>query len=154
VTVHDCWRDVAIALMSSLADAGADPLDPAVVAYNHARNDRTVDASVWAAHAIAGAGSHANDVDYPAPGPEARIRPVEGAPGVIPPRLIVDDQHPCGKRPVRRLAPSGTPAQVWVEHQRVVEMLDAHHQLTTGCCHVCGFERPTVRPRWRRRGTR
>lgn len=129
MTVHDCWRDVAIALMSSLADAGADPLDPAVIAYNHARNDRTVDASVWAARAIAGAGSHANDVDYPAPGPEARIRPVEGAPGVIPPRLIV-------------------------EHQRVVEMLDAHHQLTTGCCHVCGFERPTVRPRWRRRGTR
>lgn len=129
MTVHDCWRDVAIALMSSLADAGADPLDPAVIAYNHARNDRTVGASVWAAHAIAGAGSHANDVDYPAPGPEARIRPVEGAPGVIPPRLIV-------------------------EHQRVVEMLDAHHQLTAGCCHVCGFERPTVRPRWRRRGTR
>ena len=127
MTVHDCWRDVAIALMSSLADAGADPLDPAVIAYNHARNDRTVDASVWAAHAIAGAGSHANDVDYPAPGPEARIRPVEGA----------HERH-----------------HALVELQRVVEMLDAHHQLATGCCHVCGFERPTVRPRWRRRGTR
>lgn len=138
MTVHDCWRDVAIALMSSLADAGADPLDPAVIAYNHARNDRTVDASVWAAHAIAGAGSHANDVDYPAPGPEARIRPVEGAPGVIPPRS----------------ARTSRCSALIVEHQRVVEMLDAHHQLTTGCCHVCGFERPTVRPRWRRRGTR
>jgi len=104
VTVHDCWRDVAIALMSSLADAGADPLDPAVIAYNHARNDRTVDASVWAAHAIAGAGSHANDVDYPAPGPEARIRPVEGAPGVIPPRLIVEHQRVVERAAQRRAA--------------------------------------------------
>jgi hypothetical protein len=44
------WRMVAIALMADLADAGADPLSPAVIAYNHARNgrwDEAFEAAGW-----------------------------------------------------------------------------------------------------------
>lgn len=36
----DKWKEVAIALMSELADRGADPFSAAVRAYNHARNGR------------------------------------------------------------------------------------------------------------------
>jgi hypothetical protein len=41
--------------------------------------------------------------------------------GLVEALFVVDDQHPCGKRPVRRLAPSGTPAQVWVVTDAGVE---------------------------------
>lgn len=34
--------------------------------------------------------------------------------GLVEPLFVPDAEHPCGKRPVRRLAPSGTPSQVWV----------------------------------------
>lgn len=33
--------------------------------------------------------------------------------GLVEPLHVPDLEHPCGRRPVRRLAPSGTPAQVW-----------------------------------------
>lgn len=33
--------------------------------------------------------------------------------GLVQALSTPDGEHPCGRRPVRRLAPSGTPAQVW-----------------------------------------
>jgi hypothetical protein len=42
------WKRVAGALIAAVADDGADPLAPAVVAYNHARNGRWAEAIEWA----------------------------------------------------------------------------------------------------------
>lgn len=51
------WQRVAAALVASLADMGADPLDPAVIAYNHARNGRWSEAIDWATSTADGGAS-------------------------------------------------------------------------------------------------
>ena len=53
------WRAVAIALASALADEVCDPTNPAVLAYNHARNGRWDEAAEAAKWALAPRGGEA-----------------------------------------------------------------------------------------------